>query len=148
MFDRVLKILLALKREHHHLHHQRSGCETLLHWTSSWMRLMSQNLVNPTGNTPLLGHGKDLHHLSEPSEPLSPLGFWLFPVSDWVDGLIGPSGLLLVVSPPTCSRGFSFIMAKVGTTFLTQTLDVRNIIFARLHTKRWWRCSKRPWQGR
>jgi hypothetical protein len=39
--------------------------DVTLHWTSSWMRLMSQNPVNPLG-TLLLGHGKDLHHLSEP----------------------------------------------------------------------------------
>jgi hypothetical protein len=38
----------------------------------------------------------------------------LLPVSDWVDSLIGPSGLLLlVVSPPpcmyACSPSFSFM---------------------------------------
>ncbi len=32
----------------------------------------------------------------------------LLPVFDWVDSLIGPSGLLLVVSPPICSPSFNF----------------------------------------
>jgi hypothetical protein len=35
----------------------------------------------------------------------------LLPVSDSVDSFIGPSGLLLVVSPPTCSPCFSFMGA-------------------------------------
>jgi len=43
-------------------------------------------------------------HLEEPRSSLintqSNRVYWLlFPVSDWVDSLIGPSGLLLVVSP-------------------------------------------------
>jgi hypothetical protein len=53
-------------------------------------------------------------------------------VSDWLDSLIGPSGLLLVVSPPTCNSSFSFI-GGVGKEFIT--LDVRNT-FARSRTER------------
>jgi hypothetical protein len=32
----------------------------------------------------------------------------LLPVSDWVDSLIGPSGLLLVILPPTLRSQFQF----------------------------------------
>jgi hypothetical protein len=51
MFDRVLKILLALKREHHHLHHQRSGCDPAA-LDIFLDEVDESNPVNPTGNTP------------------------------------------------------------------------------------------------
>ncbi len=62
----------------------------------------------------------------------------LLPVSDWVDGLIDPSGLLLVVShlltvPVLLAGG-------VGKQSVTKTW-MWEIIFVGSHTERWWRYS-------
>jgi hypothetical protein len=59
-------------------------------------------------------------------------------VSDRVDSLIGPSGLLLVVSHLPAVPSFSFI-GGVGRKLATETFDVRNI-FAGSHTQSCWRC--------
>jgi hypothetical protein len=73
-------------------------------------------------------------------------------VSDWVDSLIGPSGLLLlVVSNQLVSILVSSFMVEVGKKVRKYNLDVRNM-FAESHTEScwWWKwlqivsATKRP----
>jgi hypothetical protein len=64
--------------------------------------------------------------------------FLTLPISNWVDSLIGPSGLLLVVSHLLAVPSVSF--RGVVPKNIHYNLDVRNI-FARSHTEHWWRCS-------
>jgi hypothetical protein len=47
-------------------------------------------------------------------------------VSDWVDSLIVPGGLLLVVSPPTSSPSF-FYGVGFGKKLSNSKVEVRNI---------------------
>jgi hypothetical protein len=60
--------------------------------------------------------------------------------SDWVDSLIGPSGLLLVISH-VLAVPISVLWVGLEKKVSKYNLDVRNN-FARSHTGRWWRCSK------
>jgi hypothetical protein len=66
----------------------------------------------------------------------------LLRVSNWVDSLICPTGLLLVVSPTyLLAVPVSVLWVGLGKILDTnKALDVRNI-FGGSHMERWWRCS-------
>jgi hypothetical protein len=74
------------------------------------------------------------------------LGPWKYPptesnfISDWRDSFIGPSGLLLLVSPILAVQ-FPFDEWGWKKKVSNWNLDVRNNL-ARSHTERWWRCSQ------
>ncbi len=124
-----------------------------LHWKSSmrFTNLISQieseytrRLLRPWENA----------QLSEPTLEASNkhsqiLVYLLLPVSDWLDSLIGPSGLLLVVVVPhQLAVPVSVLWVELEKKKLvTKNLDVRNMFGGWSHTEHWWRYSKRPKEG-
>jgi hypothetical protein len=80
-----------------------------LHWKSS----MRYHNHNQWINSMIIAVTLDKCTSSKPSKCLIKYSQTVFIdyslSSDWLDGLIGPSGLLLVVSPPICSLNFNFI---------------------------------------
>ncbi len=69
----------------------------------------------------------------------SQITYWLLPVSDLLDSLIGPGGLLISSPPPICSPNFSFMRGVWEKKRVTKTWMWE--IFLQSHTEHPWRCS-------
>jgi hypothetical protein len=62
----------------------------------------------------------------------------VLPVCEWLSTMIGPGGLLLVVSHLFCSPRFNFnFMGEVGK----KKYDVKKYFLGGSHTENCWRCS-------
>jgi hypothetical protein len=73
--------------------------------------------------------------------------YWLLPVSDWLDSLIAPSGLLLVVVSHQLAVPVSVLWVELEKKLVTKTW-MWEYVFGGSHTERcWWRYSKRPKEG-
>jgi hypothetical protein len=99
--------------------HQRSVCDRPC-TRKSWMKFISESAaILLLGPWQISGLRKPLKSLLRYKQIHSIRIYWLLPVvSDWPDSLIGPSGLLSVVSPPTCDPSFVTGVSKQVATYL------------------------------